>query len=165
MPSTLASRQADNTGSSFGGGGDTKFAGGAPAGVSDSTSSPVPSTVGNTVGQPTPFNLGEWETSSVSSAQFSRREIFQLPPSPRLNIPLCHPATPISTEELAGCLACSTAEVWRGAESTLPPPRVFRCPQLPGRPAPRSSRTRPTDLGEIREGQSPSLSRDLILYF
>ena len=26
---------------------------------SDSTSSPVPSTVGNSVGQPTPFNLGE----------------------------------------------------------------------------------------------------------
>ena len=154
MPSTLASRQADNSGSSFGGGGDTKFAGGAPAGVSDSTSSPVPSTVGNTVGQPTPFNLGEWETLSVGSVL--TWEIFQLPPSPRLNTPLCHPATPISTEEWAGCLACSTAEVWLGAGSTLLPTRAFRCPRLPDRPAPRSSRTRPTDLGEIREGRSQS---------
>merc|ERR1740129_1796490 len=51
-------------GSSFGGGGDTKFAGGAPAGVSDSTSSPVPSTVGNTVGQPTPFNLASTFTAA-----------------------------------------------------------------------------------------------------
>ena len=34
--------------------------------MSDSTSSPVPSTVGNTVGQPTPFNLGEREIFSVS---------------------------------------------------------------------------------------------------
>ena len=99
------------------------------------------------------------------SARLLTREIFQLPPSPRLNTRLCHPATPISTEEWAGCPDCSTAEVWRGAESTLPPTRVFRCPQLPARPAPRSSRTRPTDLGEIREGQSPSLSQDLILYF
>jgi len=64
VPSTLASRQADNSGSSFGGGGDTKFAGGAPAGVSDSTSSPVPSTVGNTVGQPTPFNLASTFTAA-----------------------------------------------------------------------------------------------------
>lgn len=64
VPSTLASRQADTSGSSFGGGGDTKFAGGAPGGVSDSTSSPVPSTVGNTVGQPTPFNLASTFTAA-----------------------------------------------------------------------------------------------------
>ena len=33
---------------------------------SDSTSSPVPSTVGNSVGQPTPFNLGNNEFSKSS---------------------------------------------------------------------------------------------------
>jgi len=60
-PSTLPSRQADTAGSSFGGG-DTKFAG--AGGVSDSTSSPVPSTVGNTVGQPTPFNLASTFTAA-----------------------------------------------------------------------------------------------------
>ena len=31
---------------------------------SDSTSSPVPSSVGNTVGQPAPFNLGEFQKFS-----------------------------------------------------------------------------------------------------
>ena len=85
MPSTLASRQADTSGSSFGGGGDTKFAGGAPGGVSDSTSSPVPSTVGNTVGQPTPFNLGEWQTfpvSKMSSSESSKYFSFHLHGSP-----------------------------------------------------------------------------------
>jgi len=60
-PSTLPSRQADTAGSTFGGG-DTKFAG--TGGVSDSTSSPVPSTVGNTVGQPTPFNLASTFTAA-----------------------------------------------------------------------------------------------------
>ena len=56
MPSTLASRQDPNN--SFG---DSKFAGGpGVAGVSDSTSSPVPSTVATAQPQQTPFNaLGE----------------------------------------------------------------------------------------------------------
>jgi len=62
VPSTLASRQADTAGSTFGGGDTSKFAG--AGGVSDSTSSPVPSTVGNTVGQPTPFNLASTFTAA-----------------------------------------------------------------------------------------------------
>ena len=41
--------------------------------MSDSTSSPVPSTVGNTVGQPTPFNLGKTQLT------LTRREIIILP--------------------------------------------------------------------------------------
>ena len=109
-----------------------------------------------------------WETLSASqhhstlvSGQYFQSALtvlmvnmFQLPPSPRLSIPHCPPATPISTAEWVECLAFSTAEEWREAGSTLPHTRASRCPQLQGRQAPRSSRTRPTDPGE--RGRIPS---------
>lgn len=54
-PSTLASRQGADPAPSFGQDSSGKFGGVGVGGVSDSTSSPVPSTVAAT-GQPTPFN-------------------------------------------------------------------------------------------------------------
>ena len=50
-PSTLSGRQDASGQNSFS---DSKF-----SATADSTSSPVPSTVGNTVGQQPAFNLGE----------------------------------------------------------------------------------------------------------
>ena len=134
-----------------GGAGQNSFSDNKFSGTADSTSSPVPSTVGsNSVGQqPAPFNLGK--TDIVSRLEHGQHcPPFQLPHSllQLPSTPLCHQDMPISTEE---CQDCSTEEVWQGAGSTpgltlaslSPPPR--------DPPAPRSSRTKlPMDQGKWR---------------
>lgn len=140
-PSTLSGRQ-DAGQNSFS---DSKFSASA-----DSTSSPVPSTVGNTVGQQPAFNLGKFR---LLGHMFIGYLIFfnsQLPHSPlRLpSTPRCRLVTPTSTVEWAACPASSTEGAWRGAESTLVSTPASRCPQLPAPHQPASSRTRrPTETG------------------
>ena len=124
---------------------DSKF-----SAAADSTSSPVPSSVGNTVGQQPAFNLGElellWVLFQVDTDSFIaqlQHSLLQLP-----SIPLCRQVTPISTAEWAACPASSTEGAWLGAESTLVSILASQCPQLLAPHPPANSRTQPMERGK-----------------
>ena len=126
---------------------DSKF-----SAAADSTSSPVPSSVGNTVGQQPAFNLGELELFRVLFQIQTDSDSFisQLPHSllQRPSIPLCRQVTPISTAEWAACPASSTEGAWLGAESTLVSILASQCPQLLAPHPPANSRTQPMERGK-----------------
>jgi len=86
---------------------------------------------------PAPRSPPPWATLSASP-----RPSILLPRSRRPSTRPCPRATPTSTAEWEECRACSTEEVWPGAESTLPPTLAYQSPRQQDRPAPHSSRTR-----------------------